>query len=152
MSSSDPTGPSQGHPQPAKPGEQPQNLLRVLMEKAPGYAPEAFRFIQEGLAHASRMVHGEGSPGAPGAEENRHVSGRQLCLGLRDYAVRQYGLLARPVLNRWGVRKTEDFGRLVFAMIDAGLLRKTDDDSIEDFNNVFDFDEAFESLPPARVG
>jgi uncharacterized repeat protein (TIGR04138 family) len=120
-------------------------LWLSLRAAAPAYAPEAFRFIQDGLGHTAKMVHGEaGSP-----NESRHVSGQQLCLGLRDYAVQQYGLLAKTVLNRWNIRKTEDFGRLVFAMIETGLMRKTDEDSFEDFVNVFDFDEAFECLQPS---
>jgi uncharacterized repeat protein (TIGR04138 family) len=80
----------------------------------------------------------------------RHISGQQLCLGLRDYAILQYGRLARTVLSSWGVRRTEDFGRIVFAMVEAGWMRKQDDDTIEDFENVFDFDEAFGTLRPAR--
>jgi uncharacterized repeat protein (TIGR04138 family) len=80
----------------------------------------------------------------------RHITGQQLCLGLRDYALLQYGRLARTVLSSWGVRRTEDFGRIVFAMVEAGWMRKQDDDTIEDFENVFDFDEAFGTLRPAR--
>ena len=75
---------------------------------------------------------------------------QQLCLGLKDHAVRQYGLLARTVLERWGIRATGDFGKIVFAMIDAGLMKKTDDDSLEDFCGVYDFDEAFAT--PATAG
>ncbi len=124
-----------------------QKLWQSLRAAAPNYAPEAFRFIQDGLAHTAKMIHGEAN--AP--SESRHVSGQQLCLGLRDFAVQQYGLLAKVVLNRWNIRKTDDFGRLVFAMIDAGLMRKTDEDSFEDFVNVFDFEEAFETVEPAKL-
>ena len=91
------------------------------------------------------MVHGsEAMQTLPDEDdESRHVSGRQLCLGLRDYAIRRYGLLAKTVLNHWGVTRTEDFGRIVFALVEAGLLRKTDDDTLEDFQGVFDFEEEF---------
>jgi uncharacterized repeat protein (TIGR04138 family) len=71
------------------------------------------------------------------------VTGPQLCLGLRDFAIQKYGMLARTVLERWGIRKTDDFGRIVFAMIEAGLMRKSDEDSESDFQGVFDFDEGF---------
>jgi uncharacterized repeat protein (TIGR04138 family) len=105
-----------------------------------GYiAPEAFEFIRQGLAHTVRTIHGE----IPGDDESRNVSGQQLCLGLRDYAIRQYGMLARTVLERWGINRTDDFGRIVFAMVDMGLMRKTDEDRLDDFRGVFDFEEAF---------
>jgi uncharacterized repeat protein (TIGR04138 family) len=87
------------------------------------------------------MVHGEDAATAviDEEDESRHVGGRDLCLGLRDYAIRRYGLLAKTVLNHWGLTQTEDFGKIVFALVDAGLLRKTDDDTLEDFEGVFRF-------------
>jgi uncharacterized repeat protein (TIGR04138 family) len=111
---------------------------KKMRDQAP-YPPAAFDFVREGLAHTVSMVHAN----AAGDDDSRHVSGQQLCLGLRDYAIRQYGMLAKTVLNRWGVNRTEDFGNIVFAMIDAGLMRKTDEDHVDDFRDVFDFDEAF---------
>jgi uncharacterized repeat protein (TIGR04138 family) len=98
------------------------------------------------------MIHGDG-PGAPGnaspisvKDETRHVSGQQLCLGLRDLAIERYGLLAHTVLARWGIRKTDDFGALVYAMIERGELRGGSADRPEDFVGVYDFREAFEAL------
>ncbi|MEM6930765.1 MAG: Minf_1886 family protein, partial [Myxococcota bacterium] len=81
--------------------------------------------------------------GAEGLGAGHHVSGADLCLGLRELAIDRYGRLAKTVLHRWRVRETADFGRIVFAMIDAGLLSKTDEDSFDDFVNVYDFEEAF---------
>lgn len=75
--------------------------------------------------------------------ESRHVTGQQLCLGLRDFAIRRYGMMAPAVLRAWNLRSTDDFGRIVFAMIEHGLMSKTADDSLEDFRSVYDFDEAF---------
>ena len=66
-------------------------------------------------------------------------------MGLRDYAIEQYGLLARAVLASWGVHRTEDFGRMVFAMIEVGSMSKTPQDTPEDFRGVFDFAEAFDA-------
>jgi len=93
------------------------------------------------------MIHGEASDSE---DESRHVNGQQLCLGLRDYAVRRYGLLARTVLRNWNIHTTEDLGKLVFSMIEAQLMRKTDEDRLEHFQGVFDFDEAFGDLPARR--
>jgi uncharacterized repeat protein (TIGR04138 family) len=111
------------------------------------YPPQACQFIREGLAHTVKMVHGEGGDAE---DESRHVTGQQLCLGLRDFAVRRYGLLARTVLRTWNIHTTEDLGKLVFSMIEAQLMRKTDDDRLEHFQGVFDFEEAFGDLPARR--
>ena len=127
---------------------------KAIRELAGPYPQAAFDFVRQGLEHTAQAVHGpESAPPqadpTPAAdsetgESQRHVSGQQLCLGLRDFAVRKYGRLARLVLSRWSIRRTDDFGRIVFAMIDAGLMRKTDADTIEDFAGVYEFDEAFE--------
>jgi len=73
-----------------------------------------------------------------------HVSGRELCEGLREYALKAFGRLARSVLTSWGIHRSDDIGEIVFNLIDAGLLRKTDEDRREDFHDVFDFEEAFD--------
>ena len=104
------------------------------------YPIEAFAFVREGLNYSVEAVH-EDPDSLP--EDERHISGQQLCLGLRDMAISKYGLLAPVVLEHWQVRRTRDFGRIVFAMIDAGLMTKTPSDSMEDFQGVYDFDEAF---------
>lgn len=117
--------------------------IREILAKAGPYPLQAYEFVRQGLAHTVATVHGEGESAG---DESRHVSGQQLCLGLRDYAIRQYGMLARTVLARWGVHRTEDFGVMVFALIEAGLLRKTAEDSPEDFRGVYDFAEAFSSV------
>ena len=112
---------------------------KAIRQSAP-YPQEAFQFVRDGLAHAVKMVYGQNSSPA----QDRHVNGQQLCLGLRDYAIQRYGMLARTVLSRWGISCTGDFGRIVFAMIDAGLLRRGNDDAVEHFRGVYEFDEAFE--------
>lgn len=82
---------------------------------------------------------------AGGCEKlNRHVSGRELCWALRDYALMRWGILARVVLETWSIRNTRDFGRIVFGFIDLDIMRKQDGDSLEDFNDVYSFPEAFE--------
>lgn len=111
------------------------------------FSPQAIEFIRNGLAHTVKMIHGDAEASD---DERRHVNGQQLCHGLKDYAIRQYGLLAKTVLNSWGVHNTEDFGKIVFAMVEAEQMRKTDEDTIEDFRAVFDFDDAFGDLTPSR--
>lgn len=112
--------------------------FRAARERAGPYPFAAYEFVRLGLDHTCRTIAGE--------SERRHISGEELCLGLRDFALRQYGRLARTVLAKWHVHSTEDFGKIVFAMIEAKILAKTEEDSAEDFRGVFDFDEAFGDL------
>lgn len=82
---------------------------------------------------------------AGGTEKlNRHIGGSQLCWGLRDYALRRWGMLARTVLESWNVRCTSDFGRIVFAFIDFNMMQSQTDDKLEDFQEIYSFDEAFD--------
>lgn len=115
------------------------------------YTPESFLFVLEGLAHTVRVVHSDkvAIGGDSDINESHHVSGRQLCMGLRDYALRRYGRLAGTVLRRWNVTSTDDFGRIVFAMVDAKKMHKRPEDTPDAFRDVFDFDEAFGDLAVA---
>ena len=61
----------------------------------------------------------------------------------RVVAIPEFGPMVVTVLSYWGIRSTEDIGHMVFNLIGAGIFGKTEDDSIEDFKNVFDFHEAF---------
>ena len=100
------------------------------------YAPEAFLFLNEGLVRTLRLVQER-------EKKYRQVSGAELADGLREHALEQFGPLAMTVLARWGIRSTRDFGEIVFILLAAGLLGKTDEDKIEDFDNLYDFDQAF---------
>ncbi len=75
---------------------------------------------------------------------NRHVGGKELCWGLRDYALLRWGLLASSVLRSWRITCTQDFGRIVFALVQNGFLQKEAHDEIEDFYQVYDFEHAFD--------
>lgn len=122
------------------------------------YPPESFGFVQAGLRHTVESIAAMTAQDAglapdmdAGLGGERHLSGEELCLGLRDFAIKQFGLLARTVLESWNIRGTQDFGKIVFIMLDAGLLRKTEEDSISDFDSVYDFDEAFGAYAGARA-
>ncbi len=111
------------------------------------YPQEAFAFVQQGLAHAVKMIHEQDEAEMIALGEEHHVSGQELCEGLRDFAVNRYGLLAKAVLAKWGVHATDDFGRIVFAMIDAGLMRRSEDDLFEHFIGVYAFADVFPAPP-----
>jgi uncharacterized repeat protein (TIGR04138 family) len=76
-------------------------------------------------------------------KEPRHVTGQELAEGLRMYALDQFGPMAKTVLEHWGITTTLDFGEIVFILIEAGLMRKTENDNLGDFKNVFNFESAF---------
>ncbi len=99
------------------------------------YAPEAYLFLNEGLVRTLKQIQDRET-------KYRQITGAELADGLRDHALEQFGPLAMTVLDRWGVHSTRDFGEIVFVLLAAGLLGKTEDDKIEDFDNLYDFDQA----------
>ncbi len=76
--------------------------------------------------------------------ERRHLTGRELAVGCRDLALQRYGVLARTVLDHWGVRDSLDIGEIVFTLVDVGLLMSQPNDTKDDFIGVFDFHQAFD--------
>ncbi|MFA7237493.1 MAG: Minf_1886 family protein [Phycisphaeraceae bacterium] len=125
--------------------DSPKTLKQIAEQTR--YPMDAFHFVRRGLDHTVQRL--KKNPQAA-EEKDRHVSGQELCHGLRDYALEQYGLLARTLLRRWNLNRTEDFGHIVFAMVDGGLMHATEHDSIRDFSQVYDFDEAFASRIPVE--
>jgi uncharacterized repeat protein (TIGR04138 family) len=73
----------------------------------------------------------------------RHVSGQELLNGIRQFALQQFGPMVVTVFEEWGIRHCRDFGEIVFNMVETGLLAKTEHDTREDFQNGYDFTEAF---------
>ncbi|HKN68764.1 MAG TPA: Minf_1886 family protein [Gemmatimonadaceae bacterium] len=80
--------------------------------------------------------------------ERRHISGRELAIACRELALEHYGVLARMVLQHWGVRTTADIGDIVFTLVDLELLMSQPSDSREEFIGVYDFEESFEREYP----
>ncbi len=109
------------------------DVIEKITGKDPRYNAEAYLFLMKGLNFTVSRL-----------EKRRHVSGQELSEGLKLYAIEQFGPMARTVLENWGVSSTEDFGNIVFNMIEAKLLSKTETDSIDDFKGAYDFKEAFD--------
>ena len=103
------------------------------------YDRDAYYFVREGLDFTLKMLKKQHHA----TTVQRHVSGQELLEGLRRYALDQFGPMAKTVLEYWGVHKCEDFGAIVFNMVDKSILGKTDQDSPADFTGGFDFVEAF---------
>jgi uncharacterized repeat protein (TIGR04138 family) len=112
-------------------------VLDQLQERNPRFHARSYLFVLQALHSVIQSL-----------DEPRHISGRELTEGVRELALGRYGPMARTVLEHWGIHSTEDVGRVVFAMVEQGILIKQDHDQPEDFADVFDFEEAFEANYP----
>jgi uncharacterized repeat protein (TIGR04138 family) len=110
------------------------------------YHRDAYVFLRDALDFTTKQQKKiKGTP-------VRHVSGPELLDGVRQYALKEFGPMVMTVFDSWGIHSCEDFGHMVFNLIEAGIFGKTDRDSIEDFKNVYDFAEAFvKPFAPAKA-
>lgn len=118
--------------------------MNVTVQQAPPrprFHPDAYHFLFAALQYTQQArqyaLWADG-----GTRDEGHVSAGELLAGLREYALREYGPLARTVFAAWGVRSTDDFGTIVFELIEQGEMRATERDRIEDFQGVYDFESA----------
>jgi len=118
---------------PSEPGEMMKKSLEEIAREDGRYGPGALKFVYEGLGYTVKNVTGE----------PRHVTGQTLCEGLRKLALDKYGRLAMLALNSWGLKTTGDFGEIVFTLIKHEWMSAQPTDSIDDFNNVYDFKTVF---------
>lgn len=112
-------------------------VMDRIRVREPRFNEHAFLFVLSALEFAQARQ-----------TERRHLTGRELAEACRDLALQRYGVLARMVLAHWGVTCTADFGDIVFALVDLGLLLAQPTDSRDDFVNLFDFGAAFERHYP----
>jgi uncharacterized repeat protein (TIGR04138 family) len=117
-----------------------QPRLFEIVRRDPRYAYEAYEFIFEALEHTHQMLDKQNVDG--GETRQRHVTGAELMQGVRELALREFGLMARTVFRQWGVNCTGDFGTIVFNLIEEELMSKTPEDTLADFEDQYDLDEA----------
>jgi uncharacterized repeat protein (TIGR04138 family) len=98
---------------------------------------DAYLFMREALDFTQKLV------GRENQGKVRHVTGQELLDGLRQYALQQFGPMTATVFEEWGIRNCQNFGEIVFNMVEIGLLAKTDKDTRDDFQNGYDFTDAF---------
>jgi uncharacterized repeat protein (TIGR04138 family) len=111
--------------------------LEQILKEDPRYDMEAYVFVKEALDFTVKMLD------KPMEGPEKHVSGGDLLEGIRRYAAREYGPMAFRVLTAWGVKRTEDFGEIVFNLVTKGILGKSNNDQKSDFANGYDFHDAF---------
>jgi uncharacterized repeat protein (TIGR04138 family) len=121
--------------------------VEMILAKDSRYAREAYAFVRESLDFTQKNI----------GKENRglvrHITGQELLDGIRQFALNQFGPMVVTVLEEWGVRNSRDFGEIVFNMVEIELLAKTEKDNRDDFNNGYDFTDAFRKpfWPPSKL-
>ena len=136
------------------------SAILKIVEDDPRYKLEAYEFVRRALAYAQEELMMESDTPEDDTDDEddsdadisdfeesggteRHLTGQQLCEAIRRYAVDQFGYMAEIVLKSWGITTTSDFGEIVYNMIRVEQMRKSPNDRREHFNEVYDFDQAF---------
>jgi uncharacterized repeat protein (TIGR04138 family) len=109
----------------------------LIIAKDRRFARDAYTFVRESLDFTQKLA------GKEARGPVRHVSGQELLGGIRRFALQQFGPMVVTVFEDWGVKDCRDFGEIVFNMVEIGLLAKTDKDTRDDFQNGYDFTNAF---------
>jgi uncharacterized repeat protein (TIGR04138 family) len=122
--------------------------LRLLSERNGRYRINAYLFVLTGLDDTLKRLNRHNAKEAV----DRHVTGQELALGLRDFALAEFGPSARMVLTHWGIKSTLDFGNIVYDLISVGLMGKSESDKLEDFKEVYDFEKELETGYRFNVG
>ncbi len=108
------------------------DILFEICEQDPRYKDDAYEFVLEALSYTQKKLR-----------RSRHVTGKELLEGIKELLIEKFGPLTLAVLQHWGIYTTEDFGHIVFNMVDKKVLSKTEEDNIESFKNVYDFETVF---------
>jgi len=111
--------------------------VEQILARDSRYTREAYLFVREALDYTQKLV-GKETRGAI-----RHVSGQELLDGIRKFALNQFGPMTAKVFQEWNIRNCRDFGEIVFNMVEIGLLAKTEKDTRDDFQNGYNFTDAF---------
>jgi uncharacterized repeat protein (TIGR04138 family) len=109
-------------------------IVEEIFEKDPRYKEDAYVFVMEALAYTQKKF-----------KRSKHVKGEELLLGMKELLLNKFGPMTMTVLEYWGIKSTEDFGNIVFNLVENKILSKTEDDNIEEFKNGYNFEEVFDS-------
>jgi len=97
------------------------------------YKPDAYEFVMQALWFTQKKL-----------KRKDHISGQELLEGIKEFGLDQFGPMAKTVFHHWGIKVTEDFGEIVFNMVENGIMSKAEKDSREDFKNAYAFDDVFD--------
>jgi uncharacterized repeat protein (TIGR04138 family) len=122
------------------------DVLSKIVESDSRYHRDAYMFLRDSLEFTQKVIS------KANKNQVRHINGKELLNGIREYALITYGPMTATVLEEWGIRSCEDFGNMVFLMVENNLLRKQEQDSLADFQNAYSFEEAFRKpfLPSSK--
>ena len=112
-------------------------IIHRIVEKDPRFPRGAYFFMQEAVSYTLDSLSKDKK------RRQRHISGQQLCEGIRKYLLNQFGPMAIDVLGEWRITSTRDFGIIVFNMVKHNVLSARKEDSVDDFDDVYDFYQEF---------
>ena len=115
-------------------GENFETIIENIYEKDVRYKEDAYVFVMEALAYTQKKF-----------KRSKHVKGEEMLQGMKELLLKKFGPMTINVLEHWGIKSTEDFGNIVFNLVENRVLSKTEDDNIEEFRDGYDFGEVFDS-------
>jgi uncharacterized repeat protein (TIGR04138 family) len=127
--------------------EEFKKTIKEIIKKDRRYAEDAYYFVNEAVVFASEYFS------KPDFGQSRHLSGPELLDGMREFTLSEFGPMSAAVLRCWGINATLDFGQIVFNLIDASVLAASPSDKLGDFDEVYDFTDAFDTpFNPENLG
>ena len=108
-------------------------IIEGIYEKDPRYKEDAYTFVMEALSYTQKKF-----------KCAKHVKSEEMLQGMRELLLNKFGPMTMTVLEHWGIKSTEDFGNIVFNLVENRVLSKTQDDHIEEFSNGYNFEEVFD--------
>lgn len=111
-----------------------EQLIKAIAESKPGYHVEAYRLVCEAMDLLIQRWANKGKT---------DFRAHELLEAFKELALTKFGPMTLMVLEEWGIRSSKDVGKIVFNLVEAGILGKSPSDKIEDFDEGFDFYETF---------
>jgi uncharacterized repeat protein (TIGR04138 family) len=108
------------------------SIISTIYNQDPRYYPEAYEFVMEALNFSQKKF-----------KKSKHISGEELLVGINALLLKKYGPMTMTVLGHWGIKATDDFGNIVYNLVENKVLAKDTRDQYDSFKNAYDFDEVF---------
>ncbi len=108
------------------------SIISTICTQDSRYYPEAYGFVMEALSFSQKKFR-----------KSKHISGEELLTGIKALLLKKFGPMTLPVLKHWGIKATDDFGNIVYNLVENKVLAKDTQDHYDSFKNVYDFEEVF---------